>query len=114
MTIRGCRQHNIIFAVDAATRQELVASSFEDARWRYTTLPITTEAEVLAVFDGYCQRWNIEMYFMTLKSGLKIEDMKCKTLLRYLNASAMPAVMVRRVEYLKKAARVETYFSAQK
>lgn len=189
--IRGCRQHNIVSAVDTATGQLLDASSVEDARqlatarftreitvgsrpapetpddkkrvrkqarsaretvltistftatlagprrpgagrlpnstvnvvtlleesppegeppihWLlYTTLPITTRAEVLAVVDGYCQRWNIEMYFMTLKSGLKIEDMKYKTLPRYLNAFAMLAVVAWRVEYLKKAARME-------
>jgi len=191
MIIRGCRQHNIISAVDAATGQQLVASSVEDARqlatdrftreisvgprpapetpddkkrvrkqarsaretvltisaftatlagprrpgagclpnstvnvvalreenppeheppiqWLlYTTLPIETEAEVFAVVDGYCQRWNIELYFMTLKSGLKIEDMKYKTLPRYLNAFAMLAVVAWRVEYLKKAARID-------
>lgn len=73
----------------------------------YTTLPINTEAEVLSVVDGYCQRWSIELYFMTLKSGLKIEDMKYKTLPRYLNAFAMLAVVAWRVEHLKKAARVE-------
>ena len=73
----------------------------------YTTLPISTEAEALAVIDGYCKRWNIELYFMTLKSGLKIEDMKYKTLPRYLNAFAMLAVVAWRVEYLKKAARMD-------
>jgi hypothetical protein len=77
-------------------------------RWvLYTTLPIATEAEVTTVIDGYCQRWSIELYFMTLKSGLKIEDMKYKTLPRYLNAFAMLAVVAWRVEYLKNAARVE-------
>ena len=44
---------------------------------------------------------------MTLKSGLKIEDMKYKTLPRYLNAFAMLAVVAWRVEYLKKAARMD-------
>lgn len=73
----------------------------------YTTLPISTEAEAYAVIDGYRIRWNIELHFMTLKSGLKIEDMKYKTLPRYLNAFAMLAVVAWRVEYLKKAARVD-------
>jgi hypothetical protein len=73
----------------------------------YTTLPIATETEVMAVIDGYCQRWSIELYFMTLKSGLKIEDMKYRTLPRYLNAFAMLAVVAWRVEHLKKAARID-------
>ena len=80
----------------------------------YTTLPITTEEQVMAVVDAYCQRWNIELYFMTLKSGLKIEDMKYKTLPRYLNAFAMLAVVAWRVEYLKKAARVDPHAPCSK
>ena len=77
-------------------------------RWvLYTTLPITTEEEVLAVVDGYCHRWSVELYFMTLKSGLKIEDMKYQTLPRYWNAFAMLLVVAWRVEYLKKAARTD-------
>ena len=73
----------------------------------YTTLPIGTEAEIHAVVDGYCQRWSVELYFKTLKSGLKIEDMKYRTLERYLKAFAMLAVVAWRVEYLKTAARIE-------
>lgn len=189
--IRGCRQHNIVSAIDSATGQPLEASSVEQAmqlatqrftrevsvgprpapqtpddkkrvrkqartarqatltistatvtlagprrsggghlpdsslnvvrlleenppegeppiHWLlYTTLPVNSEAEVWAVIDGYCQRWNIELYFMTLKSGMKIEDMKYKTLPRYLNAFAMLAVVAWRVEHIKKAARVD-------
>jgi hypothetical protein len=73
----------------------------------YTTLPVGTKAEVHAVIDGYCQRWNVELYFKTLKSGLKIEDMKYRTLERYLKAFALLAVVAWRVEYLKTAARIE-------
>ena len=77
-------------------------------RWvLYTTLPVETEEEVLAVIGGYCKRWNIELYFKTLKSGLKVESMRYKTLSRYLNAFAMLAVVAWRVEYLKTAVRAD-------
>lgn len=91
--------------------QVLEASPPEDEppiHWvLYTTLPVGTKAEVHAVIDGYCQRWSVELYFKTLKSGLKIEDMKYRTLERYLKAFAMLAVVAWRVEYLKTAARIE-------
>jgi len=41
-----------------------------------TSLPIETFAEVTAVLDYYCCRWEIEIYFRTLKSGCKIEELQ--------------------------------------
>lgn len=50
-------------------------------RWvLLTTLPIQTVEDIESVLAGYCKRWEVELYFKTLKSGLKIEDMKYETL----------------------------------
>lgn len=80
----------------------------------FTTLPIDTVQEVESVLDGYCKRWGVELYFKTLKSGLKIEDMKYETLDRYCVAFSMLAVVAWRVEYLKGAARSEPNSSCEK
>jgi len=59
------------------------------------------------VLKGYRLRWPVETYFKTLKSGLKIEDLKYETLSRYLVAFSMLAVVAWRVEHLKMAARAK-------
>ena len=46
------------------------------------------------VLVGYCFRWPAELSFKTLKSGLKIKDMKYQTLERYVKAFSMLAVMI--------------------
>jgi len=84
-------------------------------RWvLFTTLPIESVEDLHDVVDGYCLRWNVELYFKTLKSGLKIEDMKYETLDRYITAFAMLSVVAWRVEYLKGAARADPDSSCEK
>lgn len=84
-------------------------------RWvLFTSQPIKTIEEVHAVVDGYCVRWSVELYFKTLKSGLKIEDMKYETLERYANAFAILSVVAWRVEYLKGATRSDPESSCEK
>lgn len=73
----------------------------------YTTLPIDTKEQVFDVIEGYMKRWMVELFFKTLKSGMKIEDMKYHTLKRYLAAFAILVVVAWRVEYLKMAARAD-------
>ena len=84
-------------------------------RWvLFTTLPIGTIQAVVDVLDGYCVRWAVELYFKTLKSGLKIEDMKYETLERYVVAFSMLTVVAWRVEYLKGATRSDPDSSCEK
>ena len=45
----------------------------------WTTMPITTVAECLAVAEGYRLRWRIEEFHRVLKDGMKIEDSQLKT-----------------------------------
>lgn len=84
-------------------------------RWvLLTTLPGVSFSDLEAILDGYCQRWGVELYFKTLKSGLKLEDMKYETLDRYLAAFAILCVVGWRVEYLKGAARHDPEGSCEK
>jgi hypothetical protein len=80
----------------------------------FTTLPVATIADIEAVVDGYCHRWAVELYFKTLKSGLKIEDMKYETLERYQTAFSMLTIVAWRVEYLKGATRSDPDSSCEK
>jgi hypothetical protein len=84
-------------------------------RWiLFTTLPIATITDIEKVIDGYCQRWSVELYFKTLKSGLKIEDMKYETLERYQTAFSMLTIVAWRVEYLKGATRSDPESKCEK
>jgi len=80
----------------------------------YTDLPVQSQEQVEAVIKGYCMRWKIELLFKTLKSGLKIEKMRFKTISRYLNAVALLVPVAWRVEYLKEAARVDPHSPCSK
>lgn len=89
-------------------------------RWvLFTTLPIDSINAILRVILAYVCRWNIELYFKTLKSGLKVEKLQYETLDRYLTAFALFMIVGWRVEYLKGAARhdgdtsCEKYFKAE-
>jgi hypothetical protein len=75
-------------------------------RWvLFTTLPIDSIVALQRVISSYAQRWQIELFFKTLKSGLKCEKLKYETLDRYLTAFVLLMIVAWRVEYLKGAAR---------
>jgi hypothetical protein len=87
----------------------------EPIRWvLITTLPIDSRDKIFRVIESYGCRWNIELYFKTLKSGLKVEDLRYETLERYLKAFALLIVVGWRVEYLKGAARVDSDATCEK
>jgi Transposase DNA-binding/Transposase Tn5 dimerisation domain len=62
-----------------------------------TSLPIETYAEVTAVLDYYCCRWEIEIYFRTLKSGCKIEELQFERQDRFEVCLAMYLIVAWRV-----------------
>lgn len=48
--------------------------------WRLlTTLKVKTLDDAIKILQYYRMRWNIELYFKTLKSGCKIEDCRLET-----------------------------------
>lgn len=76
---------NVIEAV------ELTPPEGEDAiRWvLLTSLPIETLEQIEQVIQYYGLRWQIEVFFKTLKSGMRIEKLKYQTIDRYLTAAAL-------------------------
>jgi hypothetical protein len=70
-------------------------------RWMLvTTLPIETDEDVQQVISSYCVRWQIEVYFRTLKSGCKIERRRFEAIDRVFNALAFFSVIAWRVMYV--------------
>ena len=65
-----------------------------------TTLPIDTLEEVERVIEYYCGRWVIEIYFRTLKSGCRIEQIQLETLDRLKRCLAFYEIIAWRILYL--------------
>jgi hypothetical protein len=62
-----------------------------------TTLPISTLAETVAIVDYYTCRWMIEVFFKTLKSGCKVEDLQFEEMDRLLPCLAVYLIVAWRV-----------------
>ena len=72
-----------------------------DVSWLLiTTLPIETEAEVLKIIDYYVARWAVEIYFRTLKTGCKVEEIQLETQHRLKNCLAFYQIIAWRVLYV--------------
>jgi hypothetical protein len=65
-----------------------------------TTLPIDTDQDVQRIIAIYCVRWQIEVFFRTLKSGCRIEERRFETLDRVLNCLAFFSVVAWRLMYV--------------
>ncbi|MGL4511513.1 MAG: IS4 family transposase [Lacipirellulaceae bacterium] len=72
-----------------------------EVSWLLTTsLPVTSEEEVLRVVDYYVARWTVEVYFRTLKTGCRVERIRLETLSRVKNCLAFYKIVAWRVLYL--------------
>lgn len=65
-----------------------------------TSLPIGTTEEALRVIDYYVARWAVEIYFRTLKTGCRVEEIQLETQARLKNCLAMYAIIAWRVLYV--------------
>lgn len=65
-----------------------------------TSLPITEPEQVRQIVSYYCIRWQIEIYFRTLKSGCRIEARQLETLDRLLNCLAVYSIVAWKIMYL--------------
>ena len=65
-----------------------------------TTLPIDNLEQVQDIVSYYSTRWQIEVFFRTLKSGCRIENRQFETLDRILNCLAVYSIIAWKVMYL--------------
>lgn len=70
-----------------------------------TTLPIENLNDVRQIVDAYCIRWQIEIFFKTMKTGCRIEERQFKTLRRLINCMAVYSIVAWRVMYLCRLGR---------
>jgi Transposase DNA-binding/Transposase DDE domain len=73
--------------------------------WLWTTEPIDTEDDVLAIIDAYRARWTIEEYFKALKTGCRFEQRQLESRKALLNALAIFAPIAWRLLFLRSVAR---------
>lgn len=73
----------------------------EPIRWvLVTTLPIDSLKQVKTIVSHYCVRWQIEIYFRTLKSGCRIQERYFEEITRLRNCIAMYSLVAWRIMYL--------------
>lgn len=73
----------------------------EAVQWMLlTTLAIDTSEQVQWIVEYYCLRWQIEIYFRTLKSGCRVEERQFETLSRVENSLAVYTLVAWRVMFL--------------
>jgi hypothetical protein len=65
-----------------------------------TTLPIETDEDVQRVIRTYCIRWQIEVFFKTLKSGCRIEHRRFEEIERIKNCLAFYTMVAWRLMYI--------------
>ena len=72
-----------------------------DIEWRLiTSLPIDTCEELLLILDYYTGRWPIEVFFRTLKTGCKVEEIQLEKTHRVLNCLAFYKIIAWQIMYL--------------
>ena len=70
-----------------------------------TTLPIDNAEQVQQIVSYYSIRWQIEIYFRTLKSGCRIENRQFETLDRIVNCLAVYSIIAWKIMYLCRLGR---------
>ena len=70
-----------------------------------TTLPVGSGEEVRQIIDYYSIRWQIEVYFRTLKSGCRVESRYFERVSRLLNCLAVYSIAAWKILYLCRLSR---------
>lgn len=78
-----------------------------------TTIPVTNMAEAVQKIEWYRERWKIERFHYTLKSGCHVEELQLETKERLCNAIALYSVIAWRLSWLTYQARVTPNLSCQ-
>lgn len=64
-----------------------------------TTLPIDTMEEIFTIIKLYVNRFKIEVFFRTLKSGCKVEEVRLETIERVLPCLALYMIVAWRIMF---------------
>lgn len=84
-----------LFAVLAS---EINVGDTDKIEWLLlTTIPINSAEDALRIVEYYLCRWQIELYFKTLKSGCKIEDIQLESYSKLKSCLAMYMIVAWRM-----------------
>jgi hypothetical protein len=87
-------------------RETNAPSGIEPIEWMlWSTLAVATEEHAWEKVHWYKQRWGIEDFHRTLKSGCRIEDRQLTTADRLMSCLAVDVVVAARIEQMKKRSR---------
>ena len=70
-----------------------------------TNIPVESFQEAVEKVEWYKQRWNIEVYFKTLKSGFGVEEVRLRHIDRIKKYVSFMSVLAWRVFWLSKVSR---------
>ncbi len=94
------------FALEVLVEEQTPPDGCDPISWLLaTTLPITTSDDVKLIVRAYCVRWQIEIFFKTLKSGCRVERRQFETLDRLMNSVAVYSIIAWRIMYLCRLGR---------
>lgn len=87
-------------------REEQPPPGLEPLEWMLlTTMPVHSGEQAAERLRWYTQRWQIEVYHRTLKSGCKIEERQLATARRLENCLAIDLVVAWRIFHLARLGR---------
>jgi hypothetical protein len=78
-----------------------------------TTIPVTNMSEAVQKIEWYRERWKIERFHYTLKSGCRVEDLQLETKERLCNALTLYSIIAWRLTWLTYQARVTPNLSCE-
>lgn len=86
----------------------------EPIKWLLlTNIPVTNMSEAVQKIEWYRERWKIERFHFTLKSGCRVEELQLETKERLCNALTVYSVIAWRLTWLTYQARVTPNLSCQ-
>jgi len=98
------RKNTHLFVVEA--KEMNPAKGIKPLSWRLlTSLEVNNFEDAVEVVKIYRMRWNIELYFKTLKSGCTIEECRLGTSSALMNYIALMSVVAWRLFWLTTAER---------
>lgn len=95
-----------IYVVSAKERKTKSIPEKERVNWKLLTdLPVRSFKSAMEKISWYQARWNIEVYFKTLKSGFGLERSRLRSIARLNKFAALVSVLAWRVFWLTKVSR---------
>lgn len=80
----------------------------------HTNLPINSLKDAIKITQYYALRWIIEDYHKALKTGLRAEDLQCKTAHALIAAISIMSVVALRLVHLREKLRISPEEPAEK